>query len=126
MPASTAFYPGPDEVRLTYTVAGRTHVQRLNTNVNGTPPYDPAFANIDVFIKGGGVVDLATAVDDWVTLIKPLFYSVNATFDFAELWHYETDSYIAAFQTNYAISVAGTNGSAGVNAGQAGHTPNCR
>jgi len=119
MPASVTNYPGPDELRIVYTVAGLTHVQRLNCQVNGYPAGAFTMADLDFLTKVGGTVQADTAIDAWVVLFKALLNAANSTLDYAELWHYEFESFVAAFQCNYPISVAGTSGSSNIAAGQA-------
>jgi hypothetical protein len=118
MPASKAFYPGPYELRLLYNTAGRDHIARYNLKMytDATPPFN--FSAVQLLAKDGSHVYLDVAVDAWVVLMKAIYNSGNSAITAAELWKYEVDSFIAAFQSSYSIGVAGTSGSSYHPAGQ--------
>lgn len=112
MPASTAFYPGPDEVRIQYTSGGVIHTARYNCQVVDytTPPY--LFSDLHLLQTNGGNQQLDTWVDAWVALMRPLYNNAASSIDFAELWSYEPNTYNATFQATYDISLAGTSATA--------------
>ena len=110
MPPSTAFYPGPDEIRLHYTVGTQNHEARYNCQVVSYPSMPFIFSDVDLLQANAGSQQLDTWLDAWVALLRPIYNSSVATFNFAELWHYETDSYVSSYRSTYDISLAGTSG----------------
>lgn len=111
-------YPGPDEVRIHYTAAGRAHVQRLNCFITDYDTSPWTFADLSVLQQDGTVDVLQDMVDDWVALLKAGMSAATATFDYAELFHYNAGSFVSEFRANYTLGVAGTNGAATYAAGQ--------
>jgi len=106
-------YPGPYEVRINYTVAGRSHQQRLNVRIDGTPVAGvDDFTTIDALRRDDTPVALDSEVDDWVDLIKVYFNSTDGDIVNAELWKYEAESFNADFVAAYDIAVAGTSATA--------------
>ena len=112
-------YPGPYEVRIFYTVdttpgGPRQHQCRFSCTLVGTPsPGDP-FNTIDVFLSGGTSAALHTTTLAVVNVLEDLFNSTDATFDYAELWKYESGTFNADFVSSYTIGSAGTSASATV------------
>lgn len=119
-------YPGPYEVRIKYTVSATggsiQHVQRLNLNMAEAPtpglPFEDvrALRRVDDGTPASRALD--TMVDEWIALIQTQF-NTSVTFDLAELWAYEPESFEASFVSTYAIGVNGTNGAPISVAGQA-------
>lgn len=100
-------YPGPYEIRLHYTVADRTHVQKLNCGVIGVPDFVEDWSTVDLFNSIGTSVQLDTAMDAWVAIMQDLLNDAVATIDYAELWKYQTGTFISQFAGAYDIGVAG-------------------
>jgi len=118
-------FPGPYEVRLyystSYSIGGVIqHSQRLNCIVDGTPAPGTAFADVDVLRRDGSPFALDSEVDDWVAAMQG-FYSNGAgnSFDYAELWKYEPESFDASFVSAYSIALPGTSATVINQAGQA-------
>lgn len=110
----TINYPGPFEIRLFYTTtpSGKPayqHQAKYNCLMDGTPTPGGAFSGMNILTRSGLTAVLSTAIDAWVTLIKPGFSNTGGnTIDFAELWEYEPNSFNASFISSYSIAVAGT------------------
>lgn len=120
-------YPGPFEARIFYTTSvtpggAIQHVMKLNFThpVGQTIAPGQSFGTIGVQIRSGIPVTLAAAVDGLVTVLQPLYSQTQATFDFAECWAYEPESFDATFISAYAIGLPGTNTSPN-NVHAAGH-----
>lgn len=117
-------FPGPYEIRLYYTVVlssvALTHSQRLNLRVAGTPTPGTLFSDIDALRRDDSPFALDGEVDDWVALIDGLYHNgAGATsFDYAELWKYEPESFDASFISTYDIAVPGASVTANNAAGQ--------
>lgn len=108
-------FPGPYELRFFYTTpeSGLTlnHVQRLNLNLTTQPNVGDAFVNINAVTRGGvATPDLATVVEDWLTLIDDEF-STTVSFPNVELWEYTPLTFDAKFISAYSPTA-----NAGVNA----------
>lgn len=111
-------YPGPFEVRLFYTVNTLQHEQRLNLALSSPPSPGDLFSAITAVYGDTTTDTLDNAVDDWVGIMRPLINSAGGTFDFAELWEYEPESFEANFVSSYSIGLAATGGGSVVTAGQ--------
>lgn len=118
-------YPGPYELRISYTpdIAAGVAIQRqqrLNVKLVEPVAQTEDFANI-AFEDRNGVVGntLDDLVEDWLALVVPLYHNLT-TIDGVELWKYPTpQSFDAVFWSAYApIIVAGTAGNANNSAGQ--------
>jgi hypothetical protein len=107
-------FPGPYEVRFyystNYSVGGvLTHSQRLNVRLAADPAPGTAFADIDVLRRDDSPFALSDEVDDWITAVVPMYSNgAGNTWDYAELWKYEAESYDASFISTYPIAAAGT------------------
>lgn len=123
-------FPGPYEIRLFYSVAvaGFTayqHVAKYNTDVAGTP--DPGTPPNEVLItRRIASLDPAddmmdAVVDEWIALIDA-YWSNACTFQRAELWSYEPESFDGQFITSYDIGVTGVSPTAIVPASEVIHT----
>lgn len=113
-------FPGPQEIRLYYTVATRQHIMRLNIETSVVPAVGTPFDEIEVVRQIGTTPrQLDVLVDQWVALLVPRYNSGDATFDFAELWTYVAESFDATYVSTYAIAASGTAGSATYPAGEA-------
>lgn len=101
-----ANFPGPYELRFTYTTvpAGLTalpHTQRLNLDLTTTPTPGTAFADIDAKTKGGILTpDLASVVDAWHSLID-ILHNDQTTLGITELWSYTPLSFQSVFISSY-------------------------
>lgn len=111
-------FPGPYQVRLNYVCEGRPHQQRLNCNISGTPAPGLPFSSYNVVQQNTFAIPLNTAVDNWVTLIRPFFNNVNANIVDAELWKYTAGTNVATFHAIYTIGLLGTAASPTVHASQ--------
>ncbi len=118
-------YPGPYEVRIKYTdpgIAGAVtqHSQRLNVGLVEPATQGDAFGNYDINDKDGPTtVDLATVVEDYLTIFNALF-DTTMTIDNIELWKYPTaQSFDAIFWSSYVPTAnAGTSAGTGQSASQ--------
>jgi len=102
-------YPGPHEFRIYYGVASYTHVMRLNCNVIDVGAGFATLADLTLQQRQG-TVQADTALEAFVDLLKPLYPSTNAVFQYAELYQYEPESFESAFLLTHDLSVAGTAG----------------
>lgn len=100
-------FPGPYEVRLFYTTSGLQHQARYNCFADASPTPGTASNAINLVQKDASLINLETAVDDWIALLAPVF-NTAATFDRAELWQYEVGTTNATFIAAWTI---GSNGS---------------
>lgn len=106
----TLNFPGPNQVRLYYTVSSRPHVMNLNCeDVSGSPAGSP-MSDFDFATRGGGTVQANTAITAWVALIDDMFNSTNTNFTHAELWSYTPGTNDAAF---LSVQTLGTPGAVG-------------
>lgn len=117
-------YPGPYEVRIFYscdiTPGGiLQHEQRLNIRLTSDPTPGQSFGAIAAFNINDDVIDLQQFVEQWVDILRPFFSTTLTSFDFAELWKYEPNSFISTFVSSLALTGAGTNTFNLVPAGQA-------
>lgn len=116
-------FPGPYEVRINYsvTVAGQTlqHQQRLNFKCNPVPTAGDPFNSIAVERADGTTQTLQTLVDNWITVLRPMYASGVSTFIDAEAWKYLPGTFEASYISSYAINLAGTSATGAVAAGQA-------
>lgn len=110
-------YPGPWTVKIFYTHSGLEHVLQLNTTVLGSPVPGTLFADMDIDDDILGSVGLDTAVDDLVTLMRPMF-NTGTDITRAELWKNIPDSFEAQYWSSYAINLAGTSANPAILAGQ--------
>jgi hypothetical protein len=111
-------FPGPYEVRLFYTVNVLAHEQRLNVRMDGDPVPGDGFDGMSSLRRDDTPFLLSDEVDDWITLLQPLFSAAVTTFDYAELWKYVPNSYEATYVATYDISLPGTSGTGSFSAGQ--------
>lgn len=111
-------YPGPYEVRLVYTVAGLTHMQRLNCRIAGTPAPGTPFSSIDILLADDTTDTLENQVDLWVALIQPFLSGASSDIVRAELWVCEADSFASDYVSSYDIALPGTSGGVYTPAGQ--------
>lgn len=108
-----ANFPGPWELRFTYTTLVSAipieHTQRVNVDLTSTPLPGAAFNNINAKTRGGILTpDLAAAVEAWLTLAAERFEDVT-TFGIVELWSYVPLTFDATFISAYSpVVVAGT------------------
>lgn len=111
-------YPGPDELRIIYTVSGLTHTQRLNVDAVGSPAPGTLFNAIELVMADGTLQTAQAVTDAWVALLRPFFSTATTDFVRAELWHYEPESFSADYVSAYDIALAGSSGGTYVPAGQ--------
>jgi len=104
----TLNFPGPQEVRVHYTVSGLTHVCRLNCVVQSILDPGLPFSSWAVQAKNESYVALDCAVDAFVTAFAALLNPTYATIDYAELWNYQFQSYVSRFYATYDIGEVGT------------------
>lgn len=104
-------YPGPLEVRMQYTAQSLVHTMRFNVSPDTQPTPGTVFADIDLTTRASQATDLAAYVDAFVALLQPFFATTNFTFDFAEAWWYEPESFDGIYVSTYPIGLAGTNAS---------------
>lgn len=101
-------FPGPYEVELFYTVDGITHTARYNCDTVGTPTPGDLPSTIDLAIRGGGMVQLDTAIAAWVLIWKATF-DIPSSFDSFNLWKYDPGTFDRTFISAGTIGTAGTN-----------------
>lgn len=111
-------FPGPLEARLFYTSATRRHEQRLNFNSPTVTLPGVDLTTVDVFIRGGIGPKFDVAIGDWIDLIKTQYPSVGGSFDYVEVWEYDSVSHLGTYLNTLQLGVAGTSGSTAVNAHQ--------
>lgn len=111
-------YPGPYTLKIFYTFSSLEHVLQLNTTVLSSPAPGTAFADMDIDDDILGSVDLETALDDLLAVLRPLFHS-NTNFGRAELWKNVAESFEADFWSTIDISLAGTGATANTPAAEA-------
>jgi len=118
-------FPGPYEVRLyyssNYSVGGIIqHSQRLNVIIDPEPDPGDLFSTISAIRRDGSPFALDGEVDDWVAAMQPFYpNAAGNSFDYAELWKYEPESFDASFVSTYPIALAGTSASVVNQTGQA-------
>lgn len=118
-------YPGPYELQIEYqndqiTGVVLPHIQRLNIALVETAAQGDTFANYNIKDKDGDTtVDLATVVEDYLTIFNDLFIS-DMDIISVELWKYPTpQSYDAVFWSSYVPTAnVGTGVVASQSAGQ--------
>ena len=115
-------FPGPYEVRINYNcnIGGLilNHTQRLNVRISGTPDVGTPFGSINCLRRDDQAFNLASEVDAWVALLRPLYLAGGTNFTTAELWKYTAQSFESSFVSSYSIGLAGTGGANNVGAGQ--------
>lgn len=120
-------YPGPYEVRISYTVTTgisvMTHTQRLNVRVDGTPDPGTAMTDIDFLRRDNSPFAADAEIDAWVALMRPRFatHASNNIIN-AELWKYEPNSFDSSFISTYDISLAANGSGTTLLAGQEMYT----
>lgn len=100
-------FAGPYELAITYTCESHQHVQRLNCDVQGTVNIGDLPATITLETRDSTGINLQTAVDNWIVLLKPLF-SNQSTFDRFDFYSVTTQSSDRAWITGGVISENGT------------------
>jgi hypothetical protein len=118
----TVNFPGPYELRVNYTVDTFDHVLKLNVKALANPTPGTPFSGIDIDDDVLGSVDLATATDELIDLLQPLFKSTDCTFTTAELWKNIPLTYQATYVSSYDINLAATGGAGTVTAGEVIYT----
>jgi len=120
----TLNFPGPYEVRLIYSTTVTSQTIQHTARYNCVIPFDPTpgdlFSAIEVDTRDNTGEQLDVAIDAWVALIDGLYYNGAGavSFDYAELWKYEEESYDASFISTYDIAVAGASAVTTVTASQ--------
>lgn len=115
-------YPGPFEIRINYltdeALANAAHQLRLSCvmSVTGNPG-DPFSSWIPIQKNGSAVSNLATHVDNLMTVLRPL-YKTAVSFTDAELWEYNPGTFDAVYRSSYALALAGTSASSTITASQ--------
>lgn len=115
-------YPGPYGIRIFYTTTPAgflplTHKIEFNVRAVGTPAVGTPAESVQIELHGGGTIYVDQAVDQIITLMKPMYPAVT-DFTLFELWRYAPTSFDATFITSDVIAVQGTNATASVPAGQ--------
>lgn len=110
-------FPGPYGIEISYTVDGFTHSQELNVDCQGTPsPGDtPASITLETIDLVG--LNLDTAVNEWVDLIKAHLNTSTSYSDYT-LWKYTPLTTERIFITSASLSQIGTDATAYRPAGQ--------
>jgi hypothetical protein len=93
-------------VDIHYTVDGLEHVQSLNCDCVADVGAGTDFSDWDVYTRVGGTVQLDTAVDAYVVLMKALFTD-DCTIDYAELFLYGPNSFVKIWRSVYTIGETG-------------------
>lgn len=110
-------FPGPYEVRMFYQVDGLAHTARYNCFASGSPVPGTDPATIDLVQQDAGLVNVMTALSDWVALLRPV-YETSSSFDRAELWQYDVGTTNGTFIAAWNIGLAGTTVQPPIYAGQ--------
>jgi len=105
-------FPGPYEVEIIYTAGGLEHRSRLNCDANGTPSPGDAATAIDLKTRGGGTVQLDTAVGALTDLFR-VIYNDGDTFDSFNFWKYAAGTFDRTFITSASIGTSGQKVGAG-------------
>lgn len=100
-------FAGPYEVEIKYTVDSLKHVHRLNTSIAVTPAVGEDVANIDLLTKVAGSVNLDTAVNAYVNLIKANYHT-SVTFDSYDLYQYQANNVPRKWLATALLGIAGT------------------
>lgn len=104
-------FPGPYIVEIKYTVDGLKHVQRNSCHIPIAPTAGDDPATIDVATRSGGTVDLATAVDDWVDLVRAMYHT-STTFDSYDLYYKQDADTPRMWRATGILGLPGTNAGA--------------
>lgn len=104
-------FPGEYEVEIRYTVSSLEHTQRLNCDVVSTPTPGDLPATIDLKTRGGGSVQLDTAVLAWVASLTYIFRT-DVTFDDFTFWKYDVGTFDKTFISTGIIGDVGDNAGA--------------
>jgi hypothetical protein len=112
-------YPGPYGLRFFYTTTHGNHKLELNVEVDGDPAPGTGPASIDLVQKDSSLDSMANVVDALFDLFKVFYPSADNTWDRAELWKYQADSFNADYIATADIADDGTSGSPSVAAGEA-------
>jgi len=105
-------YDGPWELRIFYSTGATTfptitHTHTMDVRIGTPPTKGDAFGVIDVVRNNAAVTDLATATDEYVAFLDPLFSNTN-TIDRAELWHIPEGTTNGEFYSTYTIGETGS------------------
>ncbi len=106
-------YPGPYQVRLTYTVTpvgevALQHVLQWNCALEGDPAVGTNFNIIPVHRRIGADTMLDSVIDNLVTVLRPMYAAATTTFTHADLWKFANLSFDASYVSTYDISLAAT------------------
>lgn len=104
----------PGFVELQYTYLGLLHKMRIPVTpaVGWTTSVEP-----DLVRKSGAVVDMSTAVDELIVLLRPLFQNTTE-FTKAEAWFYPGGASDPIWVYTYAIGLLGSNAGTNVQSSQ--------
>ena len=114
-------FPGPYEIELFYTIQGKTHIQRLNVDVQSAPAVGDAPTSITLETRDAAGIALNVAVTAWVNLHK-VGYKSDCTFNSYNFWRYDALSYVRTWITSGVVGVAGTATPANLLASQVTYT----
>ena len=110
-------FPGPQVIDIQYTFSAQTHHALLNCELTTSPIPGQDLGDFNVKTRGGTTPALATAVANWITLIRPIF-GTTAQFESWTLWDYVPNSFDRTFINSAVVDLAGTSGSANVASAQ--------
>lgn len=110
-PYTVQNFPGPYEVEILYIVAGEDHIQRINTDVQGSPSIGDDSSTITLETRNGAGVDFETAVDDYIAIVDGVFNATDTEFVSATLNRYEPLSTAKDFISQYDIGLPGIHAS---------------
>lgn len=110
-------FKNPYGIEVDYSVDGRQHVFEMLTDVEGSVVAGADASTIDLKTRGGGTVNMVTAVTAHVTAIAGLFHT-SAFIGQATLWKYDGDTEQRQFITAFPLGLNGTSSNPTVEAQQ--------
>lgn len=100
-------YPGPNTLKLFYSVDGKQHSQRINCEISGTPVPGTSTSTMTLVTKSGGTIDLDTAVDDYLNSVRGIYNtSVGWSEMLVQSWDGQGGS--PTFLTSRSLNVVGS------------------
>lgn len=105
-------FPGPYELRFSYTILSVDHTLRTSVTLNQVPVAGTSFAQIEALTPSGSTPFLSAWVEDFLTELGKQFNTGATTFGVVELWSYAPLSLDATFVSSYSPIAQPTSNSA--------------
>lgn len=102
-----ANFPGPWQVIYHYTYDNLDHILSVNCDLDVVGDVGDPFTEFDVKLRSGGTQALETAVDDFIDLLRPWWYT-DVTISHCELWKYTALSFDKTWYSALTLGLAGT------------------